>query len=195
MRKNVNNDVSKDSPIQACVAHQSGDHEFPCYPTYLLQIVQTIYNYFYSLVWHSKSSRSGFLYTTCGIPSLSFRNCKAKCSGRGWTTMASRDRLMKPVCHSKATTIVYWIVTRYNIDYAVYKAQSQNNHFPVFFIIWVLKTKKELNNLYVLKKHEKTADFSRRHHFHHCRFLVKWRVRREFENSILMTCHCADLGR
>ena len=29
MRKNVNNDVSKDSPIQDCAAHQSGDHEFP----------------------------------------------------------------------------------------------------------------------------------------------------------------------
>jgi len=148
MRKNVNNDVSKDSPIQACAAHQRGDHEFPCYSTYLLQIVQTIYNYIYSLVWHSKSSRRGLLYTTCGIPSLSFRNCKAKCSGRGWTTMASRDRLMKPVCHSKATTIVYWIVTRYNIDYAVYKAQSQKNHFPVFFFVWMLKTKKKLNNFY-----------------------------------------------
>ena len=115
----------------------------PCYSTYLLQIVQTIYNYIYSLVWHSKSSRRGLLYTTCGIPSLSFRNCKAKCSGRGWTTMASRDRLMKPVCHSKANTIVYWIVTRYNIDYAVYKAQPQKNHFPVFFFVWVLKNKKK----------------------------------------------------
>ena len=120
----------------------------PCYSTYLLQIVQTIYNYFHSLVWHSKSSRRGLLYTTCGILSLSFRNCKAKCSGRGWTTMASRDRLMKPVCHSKSNTMVYWIVTQYNIDYAVYKEQPQKSLSGVFLCLSAQKQKRELNNSY-----------------------------------------------
>ena len=155
----------------------------PCYSTYLLQIVQTIYNYFHSLVWHSKSSRRGLLYTTCGILSLSFRNCKAKCSGRGWTTTASRDRLMKPVCHSKANTIVYWIVTRCNIDYAVYKEQPQKITFRCFSLFECSKTKKELNNLY-WKNMRKQPNF--------CDATAAG----FFRNNVLeRTCHCADLGR